>query len=390
VVSDDGGPRCTLLAFRDPVEAARAAQLVYVHDSMPGIRRHRSDAGFVYVLPGGGVVERPDHLARIHALAIPPAWTDVWICVTPRGHLQATGRDARVRKQYRYHEHFRRLRDETKFCRMIDFGRALPGLRAVVAHDLARHGMPREKVVATCVRLLDASFIRVGNVEYARENESFGLTTLRTDQVRVAAGHVRLRFRGKAGKEHDIDVGEPRLAAIVRRLQELPGQTLFHYLDHAGHPRTVGSADVNAYLREATGHDFTAKDFRTWAGTVIAARELADRSPPPSPAAAKRGLNEAVRAVSEKLGNTPAVSRRFYVHPAVVDGYLTGDLAHVCPDDASCERGLLGLLERRARAVLFGRAGGHEPGGRAGLDLREVTPGSGRRGQRGAGWANPG
>jgi DNA topoisomerase I len=234
--------------------------------------------------------------------------------------------------------------------------------------------MPREKVIATCVRLLDESSIRVGSTEYARENETFGVTTLRADHVQVEAGRVRFTFRGKAGRHHDIDVNDPRLAAIIRRLQELPGQTLFHYVDASGRLRSVESGDVNRYLRETTGHDFTAKDFRTWAGTVIAARELASRGRPRTQAEAKRQVSEAVRAVASRLGNTTAASRKFYVHPAVVEGYVTGDLTQACPDEERCERGLLALLERRARSVLVGRDAGGDGRGRMGLDLRGAMP----------------
>jgi DNA topoisomerase-1 len=319
---------------------------------MPGIRRVRSGRGFAYLMPNGEPVRHPERLNRIRSLAIPPAWKDVWICPSPRGHLQATGRDGKRRKQYRYHPRFRKLRDENKYARMADFGRSLPLLRRRVQQDLSRAGMPREKVIATCVRLLDSSYIRVGNVEYAKENESFGLTTLREEHVAVSADHVRFKFRGKSGKEHDVDVRDRRLAAVIRRLQELPGQTLFHYMDGAGRLRSVDSADVNRYLRQTMGHDVTAKDFRTWAGTVLVARELARLGPFQTVAQAKHSLAEAVRAVARKLGNTPAVCRKCYVHPAIVDGYLAGRIAEACSgDDKKCEQSVLALLERQAAAA---------------------------------------
>jgi DNA topoisomerase-1 len=344
--------RCVLTLCDDPIEAARAARLTYVSDSMPGIRRLRIGREFAYLMPTGDRVHQPERLHRIRSLAIPPAWEDVWICPSPRGHIQATGRDLRSRKQYRYHVRFRRLRDETKFARMIDFGRSLPALRRRVEEDLSREGMPREKVIATCVRLLDTSYIRVGNTVYVRQNESFGLTTLRVDHVAVSEDGLRFKFRGKAGKEHDIDVRDPYLAAIVRGLQELPGQTLFHYLDESGRVRNVDSADVNRYLRQTTGHDFTAKDFRTWAGTVLAARELSRLGPFTTPAQARRNVAAAIRRVASRLGNTPAVCRKSYVHPAIVEGYLAGRHAEGCPDeDESCEQAVLALLERQAPAA---------------------------------------
>jgi DNA topoisomerase-1 len=349
--------RCVLTYFEDPIEAARAAHLTYVHDSMPGIRRIRTDRDFDYFMPNGERVRQPERLKRIRALAIPPAWEAVWICPSPRGHIQATGRDLKKRKQYRYHLRFRRIRDETKFARMIEFGYSLPALRARVEEDLSRPGMPREKVIATCVRLLDTSFIRVGNTAYARKNRSFGLTTLRRDQIAASEGGVHLKFRGKAGKEHDIDVREPRLAAIMQGLQDLPGQTLFHYVDESGRLRSVGSADVNRYLRETTGHDLTAKDFRTWAGTVLAARELSRLGPFKTAAQARHNVAEAIRRVAARLGNTPAVCRKSYVHPAVVEGYLAGPNAEACPDDdESCELAVLAFLERRQRGAPAGSA----------------------------------
>src|SRR5438270_4070146 len=304
----------------DPAEAAAAAGLLYISDDRPGIRRRRSGRGFSYLSPEGEPIRQPQRLKWIRSLAVPPAWTDVWISPTPRGHLQATGRDARGRKQYRYHPLWREARDETKFERLIEFGRCLPKLRRRVSHDLSRPGMPREKVVATVVRLLDSSAIRVGNQEYARDNNSFGLTTLRDRHVDVSGDRIRFHFTGKAGRRHRIDVHDRRLAAIVRRCQHLPGQELFRYRAEDGELRTVESGDVNDYLRDATGEDFTAKDFRTWTGTVLAAVELARLGRAGNESDARRHLVEAVRAVAGRLGNTEAVCRRCYVHPALVDG----------------------------------------------------------------------
>jgi DNA topoisomerase-1 len=310
----------------DPVAAAEAAGLRYVLDDRPGIRRKRCGRAFRYVRPGGEPIRDDETLARIRSLAIPPAWTEVWICPRADGHLQATGRDSRDRKQYRYHPRWRVFRDETKYGRMVAFGIALPRLRARVEQDLALPGLPREKVLATVVRLLETTLIRVGNEEYARTNRSFGLTTLRDRHVEVEGQTVTFAFRGKSGVRHRIDVRDRRLARIVRRLQDLPGQELFCYLEGEQTP-AVDSADVNAYLREIAGEDFTAKDFRTWAGTVLAARELMACEAFESQTQAKHNVAAAIECVSKRLGNTPAVCRKCYVHPAVVDAYLDGTLA---------------------------------------------------------------
>ena len=336
----------------DPAEAARAAGLRYVSDTAPGIRRRRSGKGFSYIGPDGEQVRQRQRLERIRSLAVPPAWTNVWICPNPNGHIQATGRDAKGRKQYRYHPRWREVRDETKYGRMVDFGRALPRIRRRVDRDLSLPGMPREKVLATIVHLLDSSHIRVGNAEYARDNESFGLTTLRKDHVEVKGDSVRFEFRGKSGKEHQVAVTDRRVAAIVRRCQELPGQELFRYLDEAGEPRSVESADVNEYLREIAGDNFSAKDFRTWAGTVLAACELSQLGLADSGTEAKQKLVAAVRSVATRLGNTAAVCRKCYVHPAIVDSYLEGKMIRACskPDD-ECERAVLELLVEQARAA---------------------------------------
>ena len=312
-----------------PIDAEASAEdagLRYVSDAMPGIGRRRAGKGFTYIGPDGKRVADRRVLTRIRALAIPPAWTDVWICPIARGHLQATGRDARGRKQYRYHARWRTARDEAKYERMVAFGQALPRIRRRVEKDLSRSGLPRERVLAAVVRLLEKTRVRVGNEEYARENRSFGLTTLRNRHAEVGSSRIRFRFRGKGGREHEVELSDRRLATIVARCQDLPGQALFTYLDEDGEPRTVDSADVNDYLREISGEDFTAKDFRTWSGTVLAAWALAELREFDSEAQAKRNVVRAVEAVAERLGNTPAVSRRSYVHPTVIDAYLDGDV----------------------------------------------------------------
>jgi DNA topoisomerase-1 len=330
----------------DPFEAARAAGLRYLNDAAPGIRRKRAGKGFSYVGLDGKPIRDPDELRRIKSLAIPPAWTDVWICPSPRGHLQATGRDARGRKQYRYHPRWREARDETKYERMIAFGQALPRIRERVERDLALADLPREKVLATVVRLLDTTSIRVGNEEYARQNGSFGLTTLRNRHVDVSGSTLRFHFRGKSGKEYRVDVKDRRLARIVQRCQDLPGQDLFQYLDDNGELQAVESNDVNEYLREIGGQEFTAKDFRTWAGTVLAACALEDFEAFESEMAAKRNVVQAIDAVAEQLGNTRAVCRKCYVHPAVIDAYL--------------DRSLIDALKRGVQEASASRLGPEE------------------------------
>jgi DNA topoisomerase-1 len=277
--------------------------------------------GFRYTGPDGRLIRNPADLKRITALAIPPAWKDVWICPDPKGHLQATGRDARGRKQYRYHAQWRTHRDTNKFDRLEEFAAVLPKLRARVQADLARPGLPREKVLATVVQLLEKSLIRVGNDEYAKTNKSFGLTTLRDQHVDVKGGTVRFRFRGKSGKLHNVVINDRRLARIIKHCRDLPGQELFQYLDDEGEVRDVNSADVNAYLREITGRDFTAKDFRTWSATVLAATALREQAGG-STAALKKNVVRAVEAVSGLLGNTPAVCRKSYIHPVVLECYM--------------------------------------------------------------------
>jgi DNA topoisomerase I len=341
--------------------SARSAGLRYVSDDSPGIERRRHGRSFRYVHPDGSAVRDRAMLARIRALAIPPAWTEVWICARDDGHIQATGRDARRRKQYRYHARWREVRDETKYGRIAGLARALPRIRRRVAEDLARPGLPREKVLAAVVRLLEATRIRVGNAEYARENDSFGLTTLRGHQVRVRGARLNFRFRGKSGVLHDVDLTDPRLASLVRRMQDLPGEELFQYVDEEGQTRHVESADVNAYLKAISGEAFTSKDFRTWAGTLLAARALRALPVCASLAEGKRSITRALEAVAAELRNTPAVCRKCYVHPAVLDAYLEGRLTEAYRR-CSEETALLRLLEQDAlretdRARRSGAAG---------------------------------
>ncbi|HEX5167440.1 MAG TPA: hypothetical protein VFV93_18670 [Thermomicrobiales bacterium] len=308
----------------DSTEAAHAAGLRYVNDSEPGFRRVRRGKGFSYYDPSGERLTDPATLDRIASLAIPPAWTDVWICISPRGHLQATGRDARNRKQYRYHPRWRDVRDEAKFDRMIEFGETLPAIRATVDSDLSRPGLPREKVLAIVVRLLGSTHIRVGNTEYARDNHSFGLTTMRNRHVEVDGADIIFEFNGKGSKKHTVGIHDRRLARLIARLRELPGQQLFQYLDHEGTRHTISSDDVNAYLKQISGRDLTAKDFRTWAGTVLAAGALADAGPSDDERQAEATVVAAIKAVAAQLGNTPTVCRACYVHPAIIEAYLDG------------------------------------------------------------------
>lgn len=310
----------------DPLDSAEAAGLRYVSDGSPGIHRRRAGRGFSYVGPDGRLVRDRAVLERIRRLAIPPAYTDVWICPVPNGHLQATGRDARGRKQYRYHPRWREVRDETKFGRMLAFSEALPRLRARLETDLARPGLPREKVLATVVRLLECTGIRVGNDEYARANQSFGLTTLRDRHVEVSGSTLRFRFRGKSRKQHRVALSDRRLARIVARCQALPGADLFQYLDEDGARVSIGSGDVNDYLRQITGEDFTAKDFRTWAGTLQAVAALEEVGPAATEREAKSTIIKAIDQVAERLNNTRAVCRKYYVHPAVLETYQAGTL----------------------------------------------------------------
>jgi DNA topoisomerase-1 len=310
----------------EAIEAARAAGLRYVTDAVPGITRRRAGKGFSYRGPGDEPIRDRDEIQRIRALAIPPAWTDVWICPQPNGHIQATGRDARGRKQYRYHPRWREVRDENKYGRLITFGRRLPAIRARVDEDLRRRGLSREKVLAAAVRLLDDTLIRVGNLEYARTNESFGLTTLQDEHVEIDGAELRFSFRGKSGKDHDVEFRDRRLARVVKACQDLPGQDLFQYVGQDGAQRTIASDDVNEYLREIAGTDYTAKDFRTWGGTVLAAEALARRGPAQTQAEAKRTIVAAIKEVAGHLRNTAAVCRSCYVHPGILESYLDGSL----------------------------------------------------------------
>ncbi|MFC5511893.1 DNA topoisomerase IB [Massilia jejuensis] len=308
----------------DPPTAARAAGLRYVTGDRPGIRREPAGDGFAYYSAKGDKIEDEATLKRIKALVIPPAWTDVWICPQANGHLQATGRDARGRKQYRYHAKWRTVRDEVKYERMINFGKALPEIRREVGKALALPGLPREKMLATIVYLLEATMMRVGNEEYARTNKSFGLTTLRNRHVKVDGSDVEFRFRGKSGVFHKIHVQDRRLARIIRRTRDLPGQELFQYVGEDGETHSIDSSDVNDYLRAITGEDYTAKDFRTWSGTVLAALALQEFEKFDSETQAKKNVVRAIEAVAQKLGNTPSVCRKCYVHPAVLDAYMEG------------------------------------------------------------------
>ncbi|SDO09748.1 DNA topoisomerase-1 [Methylobacterium phyllostachyos] len=307
-------------------EAAEEAGLAYVDDSRPGLTRKRSGTGFRYLDAKGAPLRDKAVLARIKALAIPPAYTDVWICPRRNGHIQATGRDAKGRKQYRYHPDFRQAREANKFSRIMAFADALPGIRQRVDADMKRPGLPRDKVLATVVHLLETTLIRVGNDDYARTNKSYGLTTLRDPHVRIEGSALSFRFKGKSGKTWDVALKDRRVARIVKACQDLPGQELFQYIDGDGTQRDVTSSDVNAYLREITGEDFTAKDFRTWAGTVLAALALREFESFDSDAAAKRNVRAAIESVAGRLGNTPTICRKCYIHPQVLDCYMEGGL----------------------------------------------------------------
>ena len=341
----------------DPAEAAEEAGLRYVSDEQAGYTRRRRGQSFQYFDTDGKLIQDESRLLRIRRLAIPPAYHDVWICPLPNGHIQATGRDDRGRKQYRYHEHWRTIRDENKYDRILTFAAALPKIRRRVQTDLKLAGLKREKILAAVVQLLERTFIRVGNEEYARQNKSFGLTTMKDHHVKVRGRKLRFRFRGKGGKEHEVDFTDRRLAKIVRKLQDLPGQDLFQYFDDEGKLCNVTSQDVNDYLREITGQDFTAKDFRTWAGTVLAAMALNAQEEFATKKEAKSNIKNAIAAAAKLLCNTPTICRKCYVHPAIVDGYLNGDLieglqtkldeAEEIPDFSDDERAVLKFLRRQ-------------------------------------------
>ena len=353
--------------------AAISAGLRYVSDARPGITRRNAGKSFRYLLPDGKPVRDVESLRRIRSLAIPPAWRDVWICPVESGHIQATGRDVRGRKQYRYHPRWREVRDESKYSRMLAFGKKMPAIRRRVARDLRRRGMPREKVLAAVVRLLETTLIRVGNDEYAQHNKSYGLTTLRNRHAKVRGGRVTFEFVGKSAKSHSIDLLDAQVARLVRHCQDLPGQELFGYIDETGAVCDVTSEDVNAYLREIAGVEFTAKDFRTWAGTVLAAIALRDFEDFTSSREAKRNISKAIEAVAKMLGNTPAICRSCYIHPAVLESYLEGQTIATLMQSA--DRQLASSLKKlrpeeaavmmllRERLAAASRAGGRRTAG---------------------------
>lgn len=334
---------------KDPIAAAQRVGLRYVQDRQPGIRRRRRGKTFAYVDSQGRPVRDDATRKRIAALVIPPAWTDVWICALDNGHIQATGRDVKGRKQYRYHTRFREARDETKYEKIFDFAAVLPKIRARCELDLKAKGLTREKVLAAVVSLLEQTLIRVGNEEYSRLNQSFGLTTLRDGHALIRGASVQFRFRGKSGKEHAVSINDRRLAKIVKHCRDLPGDELFQYVSEDGSRHAIDSADVNDYLRSITSADFTAKDFRTLAGTVLAASALAECGPAHTQTATKRAIVEAIKYAAERLGNTPAVCRKCYVHPGILDAYAGG---RVVPRLASAGATKPGLLHSNERAVL--------------------------------------
>lgn len=314
----------------DPIESAEAIGLRYVSDASPGIQRKPSGKkGFAYFDIKGDRIRDPEEIRRINALAIPPAYKDVWICPFANGHLQATGRDAKGRKQYRYHLMWRSIRDQSKFTRMLVFSQSLPQIRRRLEHDLSLPGLPKEKVLAAIVRLMELTRIRVGNEEYARSNQSYGLTTLRDEHVNIVGSKLQFQFRGKSGVEHDIELADKRLAKIVKRCQDIPGQELFQYRDEAGQYQSIDSGAVNDYLRAITEQDFTAKDFRTWAGTVLAASELAEIGTFTSETAAKKNVVQAIKTVASHLRNRPATCRKYYVHPAILEAYMDESLHQI-------------------------------------------------------------
>jgi DNA topoisomerase I len=360
-------PEAEAQAIVDPKDAAESAGLIYVSDERRGITRERTNDGFSYLKANGEPVHDEATLERIRKLAIPPAWTDVWICPKANGHIQATGRDARGRKQYKYHAQFREVRESTKYEHMMEFARALPAIRAKLAEHMALRGLPREKVLATVVHLLETTLIRVGNDDYAKTNKSYGLTTLRNPHVKVQGSELRFQFKGKSGKTWRLQLKDRRVARIVKACQELPGQELFQYLDENGELKDVTSADVNAYLKEITGRDITAKDFRTWAGTVLAALALQEFEAFDTQAGAKKNLRAAIERVASRLGNTPTICRKCYIHPEVLSAYAEGalllgmrdqveaelrdELASLKPEEAA----VLGLLEARLNRTLSGQ-----------------------------------
>jgi DNA topoisomerase I len=359
--------RTTEAAIVDPKESAELVGLRYVSDERPGIRRTKRGKGFTYAGPDGASVRDKRVLQRIRAIVIPPAWTDVWICSSASGHIQATGRDAKGRKQYRYHPAFRELRESSKYEHMMAFADALPGIRARVREHMALRGLPREKVLATVIHLLETTLIRVGNDEYERHNDSYGLTTLKNRHVAVNGTELRFQFKGKGGKKWSVALRDRRVAKVIRACQELPGQELLQYIDEQGEYRDVSSADVNTYLREISGAEFTAKDFRTWGGTVLAALALKEIETFDSAAKAKKNIRLAIEKVASRLGNTPTICRKCYVHPALIDSYLEGSLAleikaqaeqqlrdevaGLAPEEAAVLASLRAALQRSTKAA---------------------------------------
>lgn len=313
-------------SITDPAQSAKAAGLRYVSDAKPGIKRLKSGRGFRYIDTDGKPVHDMETLARIRSLVIPPAWKDIWICPTPKGHLQVTGRDARGRKQSRYHPRWREVRDETKYERMLLFGTELPNIRERVEQDLKVRGLPRSKVLATIVHLMETTLIRIGNEEYARQNKSYGLTTMRNKHVDVDGATVTFHFQGKSGVKHTVDINDRRIARIMQRCQDIPGYELFQYVDSDGTPHSVDSADVNEYLREISMQDFTAKDFRTWAGSLLTCVTLRAFEAFTSETEARKNVVQAIKTVAARLGNTPSVCRKCYVHPAVLEWYMSGTM----------------------------------------------------------------
>lgn len=335
------------------MESAKAAGLRYVSDTVPGIRRRRCGKGFRYIDPEGKTVRDKETLARIRSLVIPPAWTGVWICPNPKGHLQVTGRDARGRKQSRYHPRWREVRDETKYERMMIFGAALPSIRERVEHDLSLPGLPREKVLATIVRLMELTLIRVGNEEYARQNKSYGLTTMRDKHVEIDGATVTFKFQGKSGVKHTVDITDRRIAKIVQRCEDIPGYELFQYVEKDGTHRSVDSADVNDYLREISNQEFTAKDFRTWAGTMLTADALRAMGPAPSRRQAEKNVVAAIDRTAERLGNTRSVCRKYYIHPELLEAYLEGSVLPPLPETEWRERQPVASPLRRHEAEVL-------------------------------------
>jgi DNA topoisomerase I len=357
----------TEAAIVDPKESAELVGLKYVSDDQPGRRRKKSGKGFIYVNPDGTSLRVKPVLQRIRSIVIPPAWTDVWICSSVNGHIQAIGRDAKGRKQYRYHPAFRELRESSKYEHMMAFADALPDIRAKVRAHMALRGLPREKVLATVIHLLETTLIRVGNDEYERQNSSYGLTTLKNRHVAVKGAELRFQFKGKGGKKWSLAIRDRRVAKVIRACQELPGQELLQYVDEEGEYRDVSSADVNAYLREISGAEFTAKDFRTWAGTVLAALALKEIETFDSAAKAKKNIRLAIEKVASRLGNTPTICRKCYVHPALINSYLEGSLVleikaqaeselrsevtGLAPEEAAVLASLRAILQRSADAA---------------------------------------